>query len=197
MRSITAREAKERLQNALDGEKELAFLDVREVGQYGEGHPFFVVNLPYSRLELEAEALLPRKTVEILLLDEDDGVGDRAARRLAGLGYAQVSRIEGGVAGWEAAGYGLFKGVNLPSKAFGELVEAELHTPAIGPEELARRLASENSEWIRCCHMARFANRKASAACQGPRLWSRLKPQAPAPASSSCWRLRSLRPRRS
>ncbi|WP_455373420.1 rhodanese-like domain-containing protein [Limibacillus halophilus] len=143
MRSITAREAKERLQKALDGEKELAFLDVREAGQYGEGHPFFVVNLPYSRLELEAEALLPRKTVEILLLDEDDGVGDRAARRLAGLGYAQVSRIEGGVAGWEAAGYGLFKGVNLPSKAFGELVEAELHTPAIGPEELARRLASE------------------------------------------------------
>ena len=35
----------------LTGGGEIAFLDVREHGQYGEGHPFFAVNLPYSRLE--------------------------------------------------------------------------------------------------------------------------------------------------
>jgi rhodanese-related sulfurtransferase len=140
---ITATAAKQRLQEALDGKRELAFLDVREAGQYGEGHPFFVVNLPYSRLEAEAPLLLPRKAVEILLLDGGDGVAERAARRLAEAGYRAVSVIEGGVAAWEGAGYGLFKGVNLPSKAFGEMVEAALHTPSIGPLELAERLASD------------------------------------------------------
>ena len=27
---------------------EIAFLDVREAGQYGKGHPFFAVNLPIA-----------------------------------------------------------------------------------------------------------------------------------------------------
>ena len=30
---------------------EIAFIDVREHGQYGEGHPFFSVNIPYSVFE--------------------------------------------------------------------------------------------------------------------------------------------------
>ncbi len=43
---------------------EIAFLDVREEGQHGEGHPLLAVNLPYSRLELDvgsagAAAFLP------------------------------------------------------------------------------------------------------------------------------------------
>ena len=32
---------------------EIAFLDVREEGQHGAGHPLLAVNLPYSRLELD------------------------------------------------------------------------------------------------------------------------------------------------
>ncbi|MEM7321369.1 MAG: rhodanese-like domain-containing protein, partial [Pseudomonadota bacterium] len=39
-------------------------------------------------------------------------------------------------AAWRAAGYGLFKGVNVPSKTFGELVEHELETPSVSAEEL-------------------------------------------------------------
>ena len=43
---------------------EIAFVDVREEGQHGEGHPLLAVNLPYSRLEIDigrigAAALLP------------------------------------------------------------------------------------------------------------------------------------------
>ena len=46
------------------------------------------------------------------------------------------SMLDGGNAGWEAAGYELFSGVNVPSKAFGELVEHENGTPSISADEL-------------------------------------------------------------
>ena len=144
LEKIEAKEAKARLQAALDGRAELAFLDVREAGQYGEGHPFFVVNLPYSGLERLAPLLVPRLATPLLLLDDGNGVSERAARRFAELGYREIAILDGGAPAWAAAGYGLFKGVNLPSKAFGELVEAELHTPSIPPERLADWLASDD-----------------------------------------------------
>ena len=37
---------------------------------------------------------------------------------------------------WAAAGYTLVSGVNVPSKAFGEVVEHELGTPSVSAEEL-------------------------------------------------------------
>ena len=40
------------------------------------------------------------------------------------------------IAAWEAAGYELFSGVNVPSKAFGEFVEHESGTPSISADEL-------------------------------------------------------------
>ena len=43
---------------------------------------------------------------------------------------------------WEAAGYELFSGVNVPSKAFGEFVEHESGTPSISAEELNALMTS-------------------------------------------------------
>ncbi|MBE9557408.1 MAG: sulfurtransferase, partial [Proteobacteria bacterium] len=94
----------------LTGGGEIAFLDVREHGQYGEGHPFFAVPLPYSRLEIDAPRLLPCKAVPVILLDDGDGVAEKAAARLAVLGYGDVMIVEGGAPEWAAAGYTLFKG---------------------------------------------------------------------------------------
>lgn len=140
MTNLDPREIKPRLTSG----EEIAFLDVREYGQYGEGHPFFAVNLPYSRLELVAEARLPRKTAPVVLMDDGDGVAERAARRLSDLGYTDVSLCAGGAPGWEAAGFTLFKGVNLPSKAFGEVVEEVCHTPRLTAQEFeARRAGGE------------------------------------------------------
>ncbi len=50
----------QQLQQWLFDGQEIALFDVREHGQYGEAHLFFGVNLPYSRLELEARRLAPR-----------------------------------------------------------------------------------------------------------------------------------------
>jgi rhodanese-related sulfurtransferase len=133
MAAIDPHEAKRRLH----APGEIACLDVREHGQYGEGHPFLTVPCPYSRLEALVTALVPRRDVPIILVDEGDGLAPRAAARLAALGYANIDWIDGGAPAWAAAGYTLFKGVNLPSKTMGELVEAQWHSPAIGPEALA------------------------------------------------------------
>jgi len=125
-----------------DGQ-EVALLDVREHGQFGESHLFYAAPLPYSRLELDAPRLVPRRTTRVVVYD--DGAGDvaaRAARRLEAIGYSQVHELAGGTTAWAEAGYRLFQGVNLPSKTFGELVERQLHTPRISARELARRQAA-------------------------------------------------------
>ena len=128
------------LKPMLTAEAEIAFLDVREHGQYGEGHPFFSVHVAYSTIETEAPKLVPRKDVTVVVMDHDDGVGERAAHALEKIGYTNVLVLEGGAPGWAAAGYTLFKGVNVPSKTFGELVEHECMTPSISADELQLRL---------------------------------------------------------
>ncbi len=121
---------------------EIALLDVREHGVFGESHLFHAVPLPYSRLELEIGRLVPRPTTRVVLQDSGtEGVAERGARRLAALGYTRLHVLEGGTAAWAAAGYTLFAGVNVPSKAFGEMVEHVYGTPRISAAELAARLA--------------------------------------------------------
>lgn len=118
-----------------DGD-EIALLDVREHGQYGESHLFLAVPLPYSRLELEIGRLVPRRNVRVVVYDHDESVAVPAAAALRAAGYTGVHVLRGGTAAWAAAGYALFAGVNVPSKTFGELVEHKLHTPRIGAEQL-------------------------------------------------------------
>jgi rhodanese-related sulfurtransferase len=120
---------------------EIALFDVREHGQYGESHLFYGICVPYSRLEPEALRLAPRKSVRVVVYDEDgDSVAPRAAQRLAALGYSDVHVLQGGTRAWKAAGLALFAGVNLPSKTFGELVEETYRTPRVSATELAAML---------------------------------------------------------
>src|SRR5438477_6709152 len=118
---------------------EVAFLDGREDRQPGAGHPLLAVNAPYSRLELVIGQLAPRRGCPVVLLDDGDGVVEKAARRLAALGYSAVHVLAGGVGAWSSAGHPLFPSTNVPSKAFAEIVEHEYGTPAITAAELDRR----------------------------------------------------------
>lgn len=132
MNSITARE----LKPLLTAGDEIALLDVREYGQYGEGHPFFSIPFPYSRLEALAADLLPCKLTRIVVFDDADGVSARAATALVALGYRNVSVLEGGAPAWAAAGYTLYKGVNVISKTYGELLEHVADTPRMTAAEV-------------------------------------------------------------
>ncbi|HEU0058367.1 MAG TPA: rhodanese-like domain-containing protein [Hyphomicrobiaceae bacterium] len=133
------------LKRALSDGREIALIDVREHGQFGEGHLFFAVPLAYSRFELGLPTLVPNTSVRLVLCDAGDGVAERAARRAEALGYDNVAVLEGGIAAWQGAGYTLYAGVNVPSKTFGELVEAARHTPRLSPGQVAAmREAKEN-----------------------------------------------------
>jgi len=117
-------------------QREIALLDVREEAFHAQGHPLFAANLPLSRIELEAYARLPRRNVSIVLFDDGEGQARTAATRLAELGYTDVSPLAGGLQGWREAGFEIFRDVNSPSKAFGELVEARRHTPSLSAEDV-------------------------------------------------------------
>ncbi|MDF7660862.1 rhodanese-like domain-containing protein [Erwiniaceae bacterium L1_54_6] len=129
------------LENWLVDGQELAIFDVREHGEYGQGHLFFAVPLPYSRLELDIPRLAPSYRARMVVYDDGDSrVAAAAVRRLTALGYQQVYLLAGGTQAWSAAGYTLFEGVNLPSKTFGEHVEAIRHTPSLSASELHQRI---------------------------------------------------------
>lgn len=120
----------------LDGH-ELALVDVREELIYSQSHLLWARCIPLSRLELRFAALVPRRGTRIVLVDDNDGLAARAAAVLGRHGYDDVAILDGGNAGWEAAGYELFSGVYVPSKAFGEFIEHECDTPNISADELA------------------------------------------------------------
>ncbi|HTD05769.1 rhodanese-like domain-containing protein [Undibacterium sp.] len=128
------------IRNALLEKREIAILDVREEAMFAEEHPLFAANLPLSRIELEAYARMPRLTTSIVVYDDGEGMAQRAIQILAHLGYTDVALLDGGLAGWRAAGGEIFRDVNAPSKAFGELVESMRHTPSLSAQEVQQLL---------------------------------------------------------
>jgi rhodanese-related sulfurtransferase len=122
---------------------EIALLDVRHEAAFATGHPLFAANMAADRIALEAETRLPRKDVPIVIYDGGEGLIAQAADSLAGLGYTDVRRLDGGLRAWQAAGYELFQDVNSYAKAFGELVESRRHTPSLSAEEVAALIASK------------------------------------------------------
>jgi rhodanese-related sulfurtransferase len=128
------------LKARIAGTGEIAVLDVREERLFAAGHVLLARSLPLSRFELGLTALVPRRATPVALIDDDDGLAERAARALAQFGYTDVSILGGGLAAWRAAGFGAFGGVNVPSKAFGEFVEERFHTPSISAEELQAKI---------------------------------------------------------
>ncbi|MBN9411948.1 MAG: sulfurtransferase [Burkholderiales bacterium] len=129
------------LKHRLEAPDELALIDVSEEGEFGMGHLLRAVNVPYSRLELLIRPLVPRLDCPIVLVDQSNAVTARAARRLEALGYRNLSVLQGGTEAWAAAGFELFRGVYVPSKAFGEWVEHAFDTPSIDAHTLSALLA--------------------------------------------------------
>ena len=132
------------LKQWLHGKTEIALFDVREHGQYGESHLFLATSVPYSRLEYDVARLAPRKSVKLVVYDENGaGVSVKAAQALIQQGYQDIYLLSGGTQGWQDAGFNLFAGVNLPSKTFGELVEHQCHTPRVSAHDLKKMMVDQ------------------------------------------------------
>ncbi len=166
---------------------ELALVDIREQGVYFHEHLLFAACIPLGHLEMRAADLVPRRKTRIVLCGgEDDEDARDAAKRLAGFGYSNVSILSGGVTAWRNAGFEVFSGVNVVSKAFGEHVEHCYATPRITAHDLAaRRAANENMIILDSRPMEEFHNISIPGGidCPGAELVYRVFDAAPDPAT--------------
>jgi rhodanese-related sulfurtransferase len=192
--ALTAAEVRD----ALLARTEIALLDVRQEGRFAEGHPLFAASFPLGRLETLAYDRLPRRSVPVVVYG--DGEGDRAdgeaaaaARRLRRLGYRDVSVLAGGLDGWVAADGELFRDVNAPSKAFGELVAATAGTPSLSAGEVAAMLhrtsTSTSSSGLVVVDVRRFDEYRTMSiptamSVPGAELALRVRELAPDPATT-------------
>ena len=170
-----------------------AFFDVREEGEFStQGHPLFATPLPLSRLEPRALALLPDPHTRIVLMDSGEeghdpqwgGRANRAAAKLSALGYTDLAVMKGGLLGWREAGCEVFTGVNVPSKAFGEVVEHENDTPRIDAADLQKLVDAKTDLVILDSRpMPEFNNMSIPGGidCPGAELVYRVKDLVPDP----------------
>src|SRR5216684_7405787 len=186
---LSARQIKEMLKSG----EVFAFFDVREEGEFStEGHPLFATPLPLSRLEPRAFALLPDPHTRIVLMDSGEegrdpqwsGRANRAAAKLSQLGYTDLAVMKDGLKAWREAGYEVFTGVNVPSKAFGEVVEHENDTPRIDAADLQKLVDAKTDLVILDSRpMPEFNNMSIPGGidCPGAELVYRVKDLAPRP----------------
>lgn len=124
---------------------EVAIIDVRDAGSFSSYHLLYCASLPLTRIELLIDRKVPNKNTSVVLVDKDGSLLSEAAEILSRLGYLRISILDGGTDAWQNAGYEVFSGENVPSKAFGEVVEIRAKTPHIDARTLHRKLhAGEN-----------------------------------------------------
>ncbi len=116
---------------------EIAVLDVRDGGPYARSHILAASSAPLAVFETTIPSLVPRLSTRVVVVDDDGSLAGRAAGLLVDAGYTDVVVLKGGNPAWEAAGYALFSGSGIISKAFGELVELTRKTPHVEATTLA------------------------------------------------------------
>ena len=166
-------------------QREIALVDVREEGPYSISHPFFAVSVPVSEVEEKLPALVPRLAAPIVVYDDGEGYAARAVTRLQAMGYHDVAILEGGLSAYAMVGE-VFRDVNVPSKAFGELVDAIRQTPSMAAGEVNKCLESE--EDIVVLDARRFSEYHMMSlprgqSCPGGELLYRVFEAAPSPTT--------------
>lgn len=124
--------------------REIALIDVREEGPFAAGHPLFALTIPVSELEVSLPPLVPRRSTPVVVYDDGEGYTERAVARIQALGYSDVRILAGGLTAYARKGE-VYIDVNVPSKAFGELVESIRHTPSLSAEEVKQIIDTEEN----------------------------------------------------
>lgn len=122
--------------------EEVALIDVREEGPYSEAHPFFAVNIPLGEIEMQMLDRVPRLSAPVVVYDDGEGLAEQAVKRIESLNYKNVSSLDGGLIAYRLIGE-VFRDVNVPSKSFGELVEAIRGTPSLSARDVKQLIDEE------------------------------------------------------
>lgn len=136
---ISAGVSPEALRARLGSTSEWVLVDVREEGRFSEAHLLSAASIPLSRMELLIGDLVPHQSTPVVLCGGAE-LTARAASRLRDLGYRDLAVFPGSPDDWRAAGFEIYSGIHVPSKAFGEFIEARCATPHIDSTELKARL---------------------------------------------------------
>ena len=85
-------------------------IDVREPDEYVSGHLPESRNIPAGQLEQRAGELDKYKDTPLILVCQTGSRSTSACKQMIALGFARAHNLEGGIAGWRAAGLPLKKG---------------------------------------------------------------------------------------
>lgn len=116
-------------------------LDLREEGEFTQGHLLLAASLPIGRLELDLPWRVPNRRARVVLVGGDAARIGRAVKLLQIADYSKLFILKASKEECERAGMGWFSGKFVPSKAFGEVVETAKQTPHI---DIARLTALRN-----------------------------------------------------
>lgn len=183
VKTITAQELRRHWVNRL----EIALLDVREEGPYSEAHPLFALSVPVSEIVAKLPPLVPRLSAPVVVYDNGEGYVERAASAVTALGYQDVAILEGGLSAYTHVGE-VYRDVNVPSKAFGELVEAIHGTPSLPARDAKAVLENGNSNVV-VLDARRFEEYNTMSiptgrSCPGGELLYRVFEAAPSPETT-------------
>lgn len=94
---------------ALLGQDDVAFVDVREPGEWAQGHVPGAVHAPRGLLEFHADPASPMFKPELadkrlVVYCASGGRSALAAKTLQDMGYEGVANLAGGFTGWKAGG---------------------------------------------------------------------------------------------
>ena len=100
----------EKVHNELESGEDFTVLDVREPGEWQEGHIPGAKHIPRGVLEYLANEELPEKGARIVVHCAVGGRGTLATKTLREMGYTNVANMEGGTNAWQEKGYKLETG---------------------------------------------------------------------------------------
>jgi rhodanese-related sulfurtransferase len=126
----------QQLKSMLHDGDEIAVLDAREEGDFASSHLLMASSVPLSQLEFLLADRVPRRDARVVWMDAGDGFAEVAAERASAFGYGSVFVLDGGVEAWRMAGFQVYTGVHVPSKAFAEVIEHDCETPWISAQTL-------------------------------------------------------------
>ncbi|WP_187366757.1 rhodanese-like domain-containing protein [Nocardioides dongxiaopingii] len=127
-----------RLRRLLDGDEEVAVLDVRDPVARAAGHLVRSAPAPLHDLERRARGLVPRLGT-VVVVASDPALDDQAAAILAGLGYERVHVLEGGLDAWRACGGRTYAGTHVLGTALGEWIRTTSVDAGAGVDDVRAR----------------------------------------------------------